>query len=295
MLETKIKIIFFTVVFVLFGVVLFRSVMDTASSQNGLVLGQTEQSNNTNNNVSNVNSQTNNTKSDTLDSDDDGLLDSEEIKIYHTDQLNADTDGDGFKDGEEIKNGYSPLDGNNIKLNQTDTDKDGLNDDLELKLKSDLKNPDTDGDGHQDGEEVFSGWSPTEAGDIRLKDKKIEVDLSQQKLFYYASGVKLGEVAVSSGVRAMPTPTGQFQILQKVPIVNYRGLNYSYPNTKWNLRFKSGLYIHGAYWHNNFGKKAMSHGCVNVGYADMEKLYNFMDAGAEVIIYGQTPSGWLKK
>ncbi|MFH0814602.1 MAG: hypothetical protein V1902_00700 [Candidatus Falkowbacteria bacterium] len=42
------------------------------------------------------------------DSDDDGLTDKEEVKIYQTDPLNADTDGDKYPDGEEVKNGYNP-------------------------------------------------------------------------------------------------------------------------------------------------------------------------------------------
>ena len=42
------------------------------------------------------------------DTDGDGLLDKEEVIIYHTNPLVADTDGDGFTDGEEVKNGYNP-------------------------------------------------------------------------------------------------------------------------------------------------------------------------------------------
>ncbi|MCX6796216.1 MAG: hypothetical protein NTW06_01835 [Candidatus Falkowbacteria bacterium] len=43
-----------------------------------------------------------------IDSDNDGLTDSEETK-YGTDPQNSDTDGDGYKDGDEVKNGYNPL------------------------------------------------------------------------------------------------------------------------------------------------------------------------------------------
>lgn len=44
----------------------------------------------------------------TIDSDCDGLIDSEE-KLYGTDYVVADTDGDGYSDGIEIKSGYDPL------------------------------------------------------------------------------------------------------------------------------------------------------------------------------------------
>ena len=73
-----------------------------------------------------------------------------------------------------------------------------------------------------------------------------------------------------------------------MPSKNYggKGFDYSYPNTKWNLHFYTGtlgFYIHGAYWHNNFGKR-MSHGCVNVSYANMERLYNWADVGTKITI-----------
>lgn len=42
------------------------------------------------------------------DTDNDGLSDREELKVYNTNPLNADTDGDGYKDGDEVKNGYNP-------------------------------------------------------------------------------------------------------------------------------------------------------------------------------------------
>jgi hypothetical protein len=45
---------------------------------------------------------------DELDSDNDGLTDSEE-KEYGTDPNNPDTDSDGYTDSEEIDNGYDPL------------------------------------------------------------------------------------------------------------------------------------------------------------------------------------------
>jgi len=44
-----------------------------------------------------------------VDTDEDGLSDREEVKIYHTDPLDQDSDGDSYLDGEEIENGYNPL------------------------------------------------------------------------------------------------------------------------------------------------------------------------------------------
>ena len=44
-----------------------------------------------------------------IDTDNDGLFDREEVKVYKTNPLVADTDGDGYMDGDEVKNGYNPL------------------------------------------------------------------------------------------------------------------------------------------------------------------------------------------
>lgn len=43
-----------------------------------------------------------------VDTDKDGLSDWEEATVFGTDPLKSDTDGDGYLDGEEVKNGYNP-------------------------------------------------------------------------------------------------------------------------------------------------------------------------------------------
>ncbi len=106
------------------------------------------------------------------DTDGDGLLDSEEIKKYHTNPLKADSDGDGISDFDEIKNDTNP-NCNEKKLNdkckkaiqakqdkekidiKRDSDKDGLPDVVENFFKTDPKKADTDGDGLKDGEEIL--------------------------------------------------------------------------------------------------------------------------------------------
>lgn len=47
---------------------------------------------------------------DTIDSDNDGLTDSDELDIYNTNPYKRDTDGDGITDGDEIKRGTDPND-----------------------------------------------------------------------------------------------------------------------------------------------------------------------------------------
>jgi len=221
-----------------------------------------------------------------IDSDGDGLSDIDEKTIYATDPNVVDTDGDGYPDGVEIARRYSPRHVGEKKLVDADSDGDGLNDDWELKIGASILNPDTDGDGYQDGEEVMNGYDPLLPQPIKT-EKKITVNLAKQHLTYTFGGVALDDFPISSGVARMPTPKGSFSILEKFPVKYYFGENYSYPNTKWNLHFATGklgrFYIHGAYWHNKFGKP-MSHGCVNVAYANMERLYDWATVGTPVVI-----------
>jgi len=222
-----------------------------------------------------------------VDSDGDGLSDSDEETVYYTNKNLADTDADKYDDAKEIKYGYSPLVGDGKKMTEVDTDKDYLNDKFELAIGTDLKNPDTDGDGFLDGTEVAAGYDPLSDSHQKI-DKLIKVDLKTQHLWYYFGDKLMSDFPISSGVTSMPTPKGEFKILDKVLIKHYggAGYNFDYPNTKWNLHFTTGkyrYYIHGAYWHNKFGQP-MSHGCVNVEYQNMEPLYWFSQIGTKVVI-----------
>ena len=120
-------------------------------------------------------------------------------------------------------------------------------------------------------------------------NKRIDVDLSEQRLRYYHGDYEMGSFLISSGTKWYPTPVGEFAVQKKLPLVWYYGRNgngtyYNYPRTKWNLMFLPHYYIHGAYWHNKFGRP-MSHGCVNVSYQDMERLYIWAEQGTPVTIH----------
>jgi serine/threonine protein kinase len=79
------------------------------------------------------------------DTDEDGLLDGEEVQKYATNPLNIDSDGDGVTDGDEIKNGTNP--------NAADTDGDELTDGEERQIGTNPLLRDTDQDGLNDKED----------------------------------------------------------------------------------------------------------------------------------------------
>ncbi len=87
-----------------------------------------------------------------VDTDDDGVSDYDELHADPpTDPTNFDTDGDGMPNGWERRNGLNPNDPSDAAQ---DADQDGLVNLDEYRLGTDPRNPDTDGDGRLDGEEV---------------------------------------------------------------------------------------------------------------------------------------------
>ncbi len=75
-----------------------------------------------NDNLTNFEEYLNNTHPRNSDTDNDGLLDGDEIKIYYTNAANPDTDGDTYNDGAEIENGTNPLDNEDYPIEE-DKDK----------------------------------------------------------------------------------------------------------------------------------------------------------------------------
>lgn len=173
-------------------------------------------------------------------------------------------------------------------LNRIDSDGDKLNDELELKFKSDRLVADTDDDGYSDGIEVQNGYSPTDAKPIKL-EKKIHVSLTKQRLSYYLGGVVLGSMTISSGKASMPTPQGQFVIMNKHPRAwsKLAGLWMPY----W-MGFAQGKYgIHELpQWPNGRweGEQHLgipvSHGCIRIGKNDAQQLYEWTPVGTKLII-----------
>jgi lipoprotein-anchoring transpeptidase ErfK/SrfK len=147
-------------------------------------------------------------------------------------------------------------------------------------------------------------------------DKRIEVDLTNQRLYAYEDNNKIYDFPVSSGLWNR-TPTGEFTIWIKLRYTKMEGGNrawgtyYNLPNVPYTMFFANadiptwrGFGIHGTYWHSNFGHP-MSHGCINMKTGDAEKIYYWVqpdlpdgqqsvratpdNSGTRVIIYGIAP------
>jgi lipoprotein-anchoring transpeptidase ErfK/SrfK len=146
--------------------------------------------------------------------------------------------------------------------------------------------------------------------------KRIEVDLTNQRLYAYEGDRQVYNFLVSTGKWAK-TPTGQFWIWGKFRYVLMKGGSkvigtyYYLPNVPYTMFFYNaatpkymGYGIHGTYWHHNFGHP-MSHGCINLKTDEAELLYAWAmpdlggkpsilatadNPGTEVDIYGSAPN-----
>ena len=123
-----------------------------------------------------------------------------------------------------------------------------------------------------------------------IKNKSIVVDLSEQQLYAYENGREVRRFLISAARLPWHTPVGIHSVLAKIPEVNYvwnygpgNPNNYDLGLVPYNLRIYPHIYIHYAYWHNNFGQP-MSHGCINVDLENAKWIYDWSEVGIPVTV-----------
>lgn len=119
------------------------------------------------------------------------------------------------------------------------------------------------------------------------ESKRIDVDVSEQRLYAFEQGILRNSFLISSG-KYNTTPLGDHTVLAKIPLVHYawnygpgNPNNYDLGWIPYNLRFSPHIYIHYAPWHNNFGQP-MSRGCVNVNLSNVQWVYEWAEEGIPV-------------
>ena len=121
----------------------------------------------------------------------------------------------------------------------------------------------------------------------------IDVDLAELYLTALEGDTVVYEVAISSGRKGYETPPGTFRIFSKVRLEDMRGPDpdlpegsYYQPDVPYVMYFAAGGFaIHGVYWHNNFGVRATSHGCVGAPVGGAAWLYNWAPIGTRVYVH----------
>ncbi len=112
----------------------------------------------------------------------------------------------------------------------------------------------------------------------QVQDKWIHITLADQMLTCYENGVEVFKTRIASGssftddegnIVDFSTVEGDYRVERKRPSRRMRGgdefgLPYDVNGVPWCTYFGlNGAAIHGAYWHNNYGRPR-SHGCINV-------------------------------
>lgn len=110
-------------------------------------------------------------------------------------------------------------------------------------------------------------------------EKWIEIDLYEQTLAAYEGDRMVYATLVSSGLPLWKTITGLFRIQTKIYLNKMSGSDgqpdyYFLEDVPWTMYFHGAYALHGAYWHDRFGK-VHSHGCVNLSLADAKWLFEW--------------------
>lgn len=117
----------------------------------------------------------------------------------------------------------------------------------------------------------------------------VEVDLTNQHMWFYKDGVVALETDVVTGKPTTPTPPGAFYIWNREPNAILRGVDYETPVKYWMPIDWDGVGIHDSNWQSAYGGNLYltvgSHGCINTPPGVMEKLFAIAPVGTPVLVF----------
>ncbi len=145
------------------------------------------------------------------------------------------------------------------------------------------------------------------APEVPPENKRIEVDLARQRLTAFENDVAVFTTTISGGrLRSDPepgkghsfTPIGEFRVNQKVPSRHMGDARLTadlfaneQPGVPWVSYFTySGIAFHGAYWHNDFGRRR-SVGCVNMRPTEARWIYRWTEPAFPLMPFSPHATG----
>lgn len=123
-----------------------------------------------------------------------------------------------------------------------------------------------------------------------IGDTYIEIDMTEQRMYYYEDGEQILETEIVTGNtgRRMGTPQGINFVYGKERNRTLRGPGYA-SFVKYWMPVKGNIGIHDASWRSRFGgeiyKTNGSHGCINTPTDIMSELYDRVEIGTPVIMF----------
>ncbi|MBR1693498.1 MAG: L,D-transpeptidase/peptidoglycan binding protein [Lachnospiraceae bacterium] len=127
-------------------------------------------------------------------------------------------------------------------------------------------------------------------GDNDIGTTYIEVDLTNQMLYYYKRGslILSANVVTGNTSKGNGTPQKACYVYFKQKNRVLRGEDYETPVDYW-MAVYGNIGIHDAKWRGRFGgsiyKTNGSHGCINTPYKEVSKLYGEVEVGTPVMIF----------
>lgn len=118
----------------------------------------------------------------------------------------------------------------------------------------------------------------------------IEIDMGNQKMYYYKDGKLMLETPVVTGnmARNWSTPSKVCYVYFKQKNRVLRGANYATPVKYW-MAVDGRIGIHDASWRKEFGGDIYltdgSHGCINTPLEKVQELYDMVEIGTPVIMF----------
>jgi len=144
---------------------------------------------------------------------------------------------------------------------------------------------------------AFAGGNETAPGPAtpsvnEATHRRIVVSIPDRKLALLEDGRLLKVYPVAVGASESPSPTGEFQVINRVvgPAYYHEG-NVTKPGknnplgSRWMGLNKKSYGIHGTNAPDSIGKAA-SHGCIRMRKRDVEELFELVRVGDSVQIFG---------
>lgn len=128
-------------------------------------------------------------------------------------------------------------------------------------------------------------------GENDLGSTYVEIDYTNQRMWYYKDGALLVETPVVTGnvSAGMESPEGIFCLVGKEENATLKGEGYSTPVDYW-MPFYGGVGIHDAdTWRTAYGgdiyQWSGSHGCINTPTGQAAVIYQNIEVGTPIVCY----------
>lgn len=124
----------------------------------------------------------------------------------------------------------------------------------------------------------------------QISEKRIVIDTTAEIITALENGRPVFSTRISSGgkftdqatgeIKDFRTPLGDYRVDRKRPSRHMAAGDgaaddaYDLPGVPWVSYFNGGIALHGAYWHNDFGRP-WSHGCINLLSQDAKWFYRW--------------------